>query len=201
MKTVFLDRDGVINVNRPEHVTRWEEFHFLPGALRGLQLLNRGGWRVIVVTNQAVINREIVSQATVEEINQHMVEEIRKQGGRIDSVLVCPHRPDEGCSCRKPRPGLLHQAAERWGLELEQSFLVGDALTDIEAGLAVGCECLLVQTGRGRQELERSRNLNAGTFHLAADLLMAVRMISLLEERRRTGAMWKSSVAAPLPIH
>lgn len=185
MKVAFLDRDGVINANRPDHVKSSEEFVFLPGALESLRHLREAGWTMIVVTNQAIIDRNIVTRATVEEINRRMAEEVERHGGSLDAVLYCPHRARAGCGCRKPRPGLLLQAAEQFGLQLDQCYLVGDALTDISAGQAVGCRCALVQTGRGRQQLLTAKADRYGDFHIAADLGAAVRWM-MQQERRRT---------------
>lgn len=152
MKVVFLDRDGVINENRSDYVKSWSEFEFLPGALGAIQRLHEAGWTTIVITNQSAINRGIVARSSVEEINRRMVEVVGHHGGRIDAVLYCPHRPDENCNCRKPHPGLLLEAADRFGLDLEKCYLIGDALTDIEAGQAAGCKSILVKTGRGKQQ-------------------------------------------------
>jgi len=149
---VFLDRDGVINENRPDHVKSWDEFVFLAGVFEPLRLLAGNGLQVIVTSNQAAINRGLVAVETVEEINRRMVAEVTQRGGRIDAVYYCPHRPEENCACRKPRPGLLLRAAQEWGIDLAASYLIGDALSDVEAALAVGCRPILVRTGRGREQ-------------------------------------------------
>ena len=152
-RAVFLDRDGVINQNRPDHVTSLEEFVLLPGAAQALGLLSHVRMPVVVVSNQAAINRGLVSRDTVQGIHRHMVELARSAGGRIDAVFYCPHRPDEGCGCRKPRPGLLEQAATTLQVDLSGSYLVGDALSDVRAALAVGAQPLMVLTGRGRSQV------------------------------------------------
>jgi D-glycero-D-manno-heptose 1,7-bisphosphate phosphatase len=175
MRAVLLDRDGVINENRPDHVKLWNEFTFLPGALAALRLLWRAGWTTVVVSNQAVIGRGVVPSSAIEMIERRMTQAVDEYGGRIAAVFHCPHRPDDGCGCRKPRPGLLLRAAERFGLELDQSYLIGDALTDIAAGHAVGCACILVQTGLGQQQSPEGNGDTAVNYHVAADLLAAVR--------------------------
>lgn len=184
MRAVFLDRDGVINANRPDHVKSWEEFAFLPGALHALRLLRAAGWTTVVVTNQAVIGRGIVSPAVVQAIERRMLEAVQAFGGRIAAVFHCPHRPEDGCDCRKPRPGLLLRAAERFGLDLAQSYLIGDALTDITAGRIVGCRCILVRTGRGREQLLRAPAGIPPADHVAADLLAAVRWLLAHDDPR-----------------
>ena len=153
LTTVFLDRDGVINENRGEHVKSWSEFQFIPGAREAIARLSRHGVRVFVVSNQAIINRVIVSSADVEAINAAMVREIEKFGGRIDGIAYCPHRSDEGCACRKPQPGLLLKLATDYGIDLRQSLLIGDSVSDLEAGRAAGCATVLVLTGRGRDQM------------------------------------------------
>lgn len=191
MKVVFLDRDGVINENRPDHVKSWEEFVFLPGALDALRLLRQDGWTTIVITNQAVIHRHIVPQPVVDGINHRMVQVVEQHGGRIDAVLYCPHRPEESCRCRKPQPGLLLQAADRFGLQLDQCYLIGDALTDITAGQAVGCRCILVLTGRGRRQLMSHEAGRYRSYHVATDLAAAVCWMLKAERARTLRQMWK----------
>jgi D-glycero-D-manno-heptose 1,7-bisphosphate phosphatase len=154
-RAVFVDRDGVICRNRVDHVKSWEEFVFLPGAVKAMVRLARANLPIIVVTNQAVINRGIISAKVVEDINARMVQAIEAAGGRIDEVLYCPHRPDEQCDCRKPQPGMLLMAAKKWGVDLDQSYLVGDAETDMQAARAVGSRRYLVLTGRGLRQLIR----------------------------------------------
>lgn len=161
-RAVFLDRDGVINRNCADHVKSWAEFEFLPGALASLQRLAQLPCLVIVVSNQSIIGRGLVSQAVVDEIHQRMMAEIDAAGGRIDAVFYCPHQPDEGCGCRKPQPGLLLQAARELAIDLTRSFLIGDAESDVRAAQAAGCLPLLVRTGRGQAQelLLRQQGLN-----------------------------------------
>jgi D-glycero-D-manno-heptose 1,7-bisphosphate phosphatase len=154
-RAVFLDRDGVINENRSEYVKSWDEFHFLPGALASLARLAQSPFSIVVVSNQSAINKGLVSWAEVNQVNAQMVRQVKANGGRIDGIYVCPHRPDEGCRCRKPEPGLLLQAAAELSIDLRSSFLVGDALADMQAGLNGRCLPLLVLTGRGQEELAR----------------------------------------------
>lgn len=153
MRAIFLDRDGVICENRSDHVKSWSEFRFLPDAKDSLAALSRLGLPIVVVTNQAVIGRGMASAEAVEEIHQQMMAQVTAYGGHIERVLYCPHRPDEACGCRKPQPGLLLQAAAEMGLNLTQSYMVGDAATDLLAAQQVGCRSFLVLTGRGMQQL------------------------------------------------
>lgn len=149
MPDIFLDRDGVINANRPDHVKSWAEFEFLPGSLQALARLKKADYRVFVITNQAIINRGIVPLSTVEAIHSQMCETVRRAEGQIETVLYCPHRPEEVCFCRKPQPGLLQQAARDYRAQLAGSWLIGDHLNDIMAGEQAGCRTMLVLSGRG----------------------------------------------------
>jgi D-glycero-D-manno-heptose 1,7-bisphosphate phosphatase len=177
MQAVFLDRDGVINENRADHVKSWSEFRFLPGAPGAIARLSQAGVKVFVVTNQAIVNRGLVSRATVDDINRRMVREIASRGGRVETVAYCPHRPEEACACRKPQPGLLLHLARRYTLDLTQTVVIGDALSDVEAGTAVGCRTVLVLTGRGRAQLAQAGAARVHDFAVAADLGAAVDLL------------------------
>ena len=172
---VFLDRDGVINENRADHVKCWAEFRFLPGAPDAIARLSRAGVRIFVITNQAIINRGMVSREAVDQINSQMAAEVERHGGRIDAIAYCPHRPEEGCGCRKPQPGLLLDLARRHGLDLRATVVIGDALSDVEAGIAAGCRAILVLTGRGPEQLARTDGRNG--FAVASDLSAAVELL------------------------
>jgi D-glycero-D-manno-heptose 1,7-bisphosphate phosphatase len=169
MRAIFLDRDGVICENRPDHVKSWNEFIFLPGAQKSLAALSRLDLPVIVITNQAIVGRGMVPASGVDDIHRRMVSEVEAHGGRIDRVVYCPHRPEDRCDCRKPEPGMLLQVADEMGIDLSHSYLVGDAATDLMAGRQVGCRLFLVLTGRGRQQLMPSRR-SIDDFTVTCDL-------------------------------
>lgn len=152
---VFLDRDGTINVDHG-YVFRAGQFEFIPGAPEAIGRLKDAGYLVIVVTNQAGIARGLYGEAEVHELHRHLNRELERYGGVIDAYYYCPHHPEKGiepyrreCACRKPSPGMLLQAAADFSLDVGGSFLVGDKLSDIEAGLAAGCVSILVETGYG----------------------------------------------------
>lgn len=174
---VLLDRDGVINYNRSDYVKSWAEFQFLPGALEALRVLASLNLPVAVISNQSIIGRGLVSQQTVDEINARMMAEVRAAEGRIDGVWTCPHTPQEGCTCRKPQPGLLLEAARVLGLDLMRSYFVGDAMSDIQAAQAVGCQPVLVCTGRGAAQLQLLQQTGLNGFQVAADLAGAVKWV------------------------
>jgi D-glycero-D-manno-heptose 1,7-bisphosphate phosphatase len=147
---VFLDRDGVIIANRADYVKSLAEVQFLPGALAALARLAASPARIVIVTNQSAIGRGLVSAAIADTISHHVVQQVAAAGGRIDGVYVCPHTPDAGCACRKPRPGLLLRAAAELGLDLPASTLIGDAVSDLRAAHAAGAGAILVRTGLGQ---------------------------------------------------
>lgn len=148
--TVFVDRDGVINHNRPaDYVKRWDEFRFLPGARSALARLTRAGYRVFVITNQACIGKGLTRREDIDAIHRRMVHEVGRAGGRIEAVLCCPHRSDAGCACRKPAPGLLLQARDGFGVDLRHAIFIGDSANDVRAAAAAGIPAVLVLTGLG----------------------------------------------------
>jgi D-glycero-D-manno-heptose 1,7-bisphosphate phosphatase len=173
---VFIDRDGVINANRQDYVKSWGEFVFISGSLDALCQLAGLDWPVVVISNQSAIGHGLLSSEMAAEINAKMLAEVKHAGGRVDGVYVCPHRPDEGCECRKPQPGLLRQAARELYLDLGRSYMIGDAESDIHAGLAVGAQPVLVLSGRGREHRERLAGLK-GTFQVVKGLREAVAWI------------------------
>jgi histidinol-phosphate phosphatase family protein len=198
MRAVFLDRDGVICGNRPDHVKSWNEFVFLARVHEGLARLAALNMPIVVVTNQAVINRGIITVETLDEIHRRMVAEIGAAGGRVDRVYYCPHRPDELCGCRKPRTGLLKRAAADLGIELRGSYIVGDAWSDIQAGLAVGCTPFLVLTGRGLQQAPQAIREGSGRLRIVRDLSEAVTAILKAEGHSLHQMTWSRLDKPPL---
>jgi len=169
LPAIFIDRDGVINFNRPDYVKSWEEFTFLPGSLDALCLIGKLGWPVVIISNQSAIGRGLVAADAVAEINNRLLEQVEHAGGHIDGVYVCPHHPDDGCNCRKPRPGLLQQAASELGLDLSRSYLIGDAESDILAAKTVSAQPILVLSGRGTEQRKLLVGLE-GLFQVFRDL-------------------------------
>lgn len=180
-RAIFLDRDGVINENRPDHVNSWDEFIFLPRTLDALRRIAGSEFVIVVTTNQSTIRRGTATEATVQDIHARMVAEIKRAGGRIDAVYYCPHRPDENCDCRKPQPGMYRRAARELNLDLAQSIVIGDAANDVDAAHAIGAQAILVMTGRGQsQHDEMVRNQHAG-YVVVDDLMGAVDWIARAE--------------------
>lgn len=157
-RAVFLDRDGTINVERG-FLHRPEELRFIPGAVQAIRLLNEAGFRVIVVTNQSGIARGYFDEAAVIRLHRYMDSELSRFGAAIDAYYFCPHHPeyssdDNGkrCRCRKPLPGMLLKATADFFLDLPASFIIGDKIADVQAGLNAGCRAILVRTGYGAGE-------------------------------------------------
>jgi D-glycero-D-manno-heptose 1,7-bisphosphate phosphatase len=145
---IFLDRDGVINeriING--YVTTWHEFRFLEGAEQALRDLARLRLPILVISNQSGAGRGQVTRSALERITRRFVAALERRGARIDGVYYCPHRPDEGCPCRKPKPGLLIEAARDWRIDLSASVMIGDADTDVQAAQAAGCPSIRIDSG------------------------------------------------------
>jgi histidinol-phosphate phosphatase family protein len=154
IRTVFLDRDGVINRLRPgDYVTSWEQFTFLPGAKAAIAALATARLRLILVTNQRGIALGCMSAADVDELHRRMLDELGEAGQAFAAVLVCPHDIGQ-CACRKPQVGLFYEARRRFpDLDFAEAVLIGDALSDLEAGQGIGCRSFLIASGARRREL------------------------------------------------
>jgi len=157
--TVILDRDGVLNRKPPraQYVRNWNEWAWCSGALEALRLLNQAGYRAIIASNQPGIGRGLMSEADLKAVHLRMADEIEHAGGRIDGIYYCPHNWDEGCGCRKPKPGLLYKAQRDFHLDLTRTPFIGDDERDEAAALAA--ECPFIQVSDDRSLLDISRHL------------------------------------------
>jgi D-glycero-D-manno-heptose 1,7-bisphosphate phosphatase len=173
---LFLDRDGVLIENRPRYVRSLAEAVLLPGAIAALAEFARSApdWLIVIVSNQAGIGHGLVSRAVVDEINSWITAQLRAAGGRLDAIYLCPHRPDENCACRKPKPGLLLQAAAELGIDRAASLLVGDSATDVQAALAAGVRPVFVQTGLPERLAAEQAQAEALQATICADLAAAL---------------------------
>jgi D-glycero-D-manno-heptose 1,7-bisphosphate phosphatase len=150
-KAAFLDRDGVINRKAPEgqYVTRWEEMEFLPGAREAIRSLNQAGYFVVVVSNQRCVAKGLITTSDLESLHARMRQEFKAAGAKIDSIYYCPHDFQPPCSCRKPQPGMLLEAARTHELDLAESWMIGDSEHDVEAGKSAGCRTVrLIDDGK-----------------------------------------------------
>jgi D-glycero-D-manno-heptose 1,7-bisphosphate phosphatase len=159
MTYIILDRDGVINYDSIEYIKSPEEWLPIPGSLEAIAQLNRSGFHVLVVTNQSGVARGLYNLEILDQIHEKMMHELAAVGGYIDEIFFCPHHPEEACDCRKPKPGMLHEIAAKYPLQLENTFFIGDSISDIKAAEAAGCLPILVKTGNGELALERHPEL------------------------------------------
>lgn len=171
-KALFLDRDGVVidyipYLSKPEQVT-------LPqGAGEALAQWQKAGYHLILITNQAGVGRGYFSLTDVEAVHHCIAKKYSAYGVTFDDIFLCPHHPQEGCDCRKPSPQMLLEAADKHGINLSQSYFLGDAPSDIEAAIQAGCQPLLVLTGRGQETVKFLSNyaLNILIFNQVSDTL------------------------------
>ncbi len=148
--TIFLDRDGVINEDASAYIKSPEEFHFIAGSPEAVALLNRSGFDVMLISNQSAVGRKMITTEALEAIFEKMNAGIHAVGGCIKDIFYCPHVPGDGCACRKPRPGMILKAIEKYGLDPARTVMVGDSAKDIECGRAARCgKTVLVATGNG----------------------------------------------------
>jgi len=160
VKLIVLDRDGVINEASDEIIKEAQDFVPIEGSIEAIVRLSQNGYRVIVITNQSGIAHGLLTIDEVSRVHIHMQQLVASQGGRIDAVLFCPHAPDDDCSCRKPKPGMLHDLMERLNVELDGVPFVGDSLRDLQTAMVVGASPVLVKTGHGTTTLEENKRLD-----------------------------------------
>ncbi len=177
-RAVFLDRDGTLNVE-VNYLHRVADLVLIPGAAQAIKLLNEASYLAIVVTNQAGIARGFFDEQAVRMLHEHLTSELAAAGARVDALYLCPHHPDftGPCACRKPQPGMLRQAAMAHGIDLNQSWFIGDTLSDIAAGQAAGCRTVLVRTGYGAQSEGHLGDNAVQPEVVVDDVLAAVRYI------------------------
>lgn len=175
---VFMDRDGTIN-EEVSYLSRMEQLRIYPQAFEAIRLINAAGMKAVVVTNQSGIARGYFTEDFVRSVHDRINELLRADGAHIDGFYVCPHHPVYGngiykqhCSCRKPKPGMLLQAAEEMNIDLTRSYMIGDMLKDIEAGKKAGTSAILVKTGYGPNIVRTDM-----PAYIAADILEAVQWI------------------------
>lgn len=178
---IFLDRDGVINERiLGGYVTRWSAFKFSPGIQRAMADLSSLAPPLIVVSNQAGVGKGLMTPAELAEITRQFVTELRNYGARVDAVYYCTHKPEEHCSCRKPAPGLLLQAAQDWRIDLQSSILIGDSPTDLRAAKATRCRTILFGPQDPENTLASQFEQPDLTVHDPAGLPAAVRRLLAL---------------------
>lgn len=175
MKLIILDRDGVINFDSDQFIKSPEEWRPIPGSLEAIAQLTHANYRVVVATNQSGIGRGLFDMATLNSIHDKMHKAVAAAGGRIDAIFFCPHTTADNCECRKPKPGMLKDIAQRFNTDLKEVPAVGDSLRDLQAAAAVKATPILVLTGKGKKTAAAG-NLPSGT-KTYADLAAAVAAI------------------------
>jgi len=162
-KLIILDRDGVINQDSDDFIKSPDEFIPIPGSLEAISKLNQAGYTVIVITNQSGLSRELFSVEDLNDMHEKFRRLLGDVNGKVNGILYCPHGPDDNCHCRKPKPGLFKEVAQRYNISLKGVPAVGDSLRDLEAALAVGATPILVKTGKGPRTLEAISKLADGS--------------------------------------
>ena len=175
MKLIILDRDGVINQDSDQFIKNATEWKPIPGSLEAIAKLNHAGYRVVVASNQSGIGRGLLDMGALNAINDKMYRVLAQVGGRIDALFYCPHAAEANCDCRKPKPGMFIDIAQRFNVDLAGVPGVGDSLRDLQAAAAAGAQPILVLTGKGAKT-RAAGGLPDGT-PVFADLAQAVRHI------------------------
>lgn len=159
-KVIFLDRDGVINKRPPkaDYVKSWEEFEFLPGSIKAIELLNHLGYQIFIITNQPGIARDMLTVKKLDDIHKKMVAVLKKSVAEIDGIYYCPHGWNDNCICRKPKPGLLYQASQEHFIDLTKAIFIGDDKRDKIAGDTAGCTTILINKKRNLLDIVNSLN-------------------------------------------
>jgi len=155
VKLLILDRDGVINQDSDAYIKSLDEWIPIPGSIEAIAQLSKAGWTVAVATNQSGIARGYYSLATLDAMHARLRELVAAQGGEVGLIVYCPHGPDDGCDCRKPRPGMLRTIANHYAVDLAGVWFVGDSKGDLEAARAVDAQPVLLMTGKGEQTLSK----------------------------------------------
>jgi D-glycero-D-manno-heptose 1,7-bisphosphate phosphatase len=177
IKAVFLDRDGVINryPGYPKYVTAWKDFKFLSGAKEAIARLHAAGFKLFVISNQAGVGNGIYSRKKLALINRNMLRQIKKAKGHLDGIYCCTHRPEEHCSCRKPKAGAINLIRKKYPIDIRRSFFIGDTVRDVKTAHAAGCKSIMVLSGK--EKLANRRNWEAAPDYIFRNLLEAADFI------------------------
>ena len=184
MKLAFLDRDGVISIFTPnDYIKKWDEFQFLPHAIEGLWTLARNDFRIVIISNQAGVGRNVFSEKDLHDTTERMLSELKQNGIEIFKVYYCTHTPEDNCNCRKPKTGMMEKFIEEYGdFERDKAFFVGDSDVDIETGASMGLKTILVLSGKTKS-IEEVEKWNYKPDFIASDLKEAAEIIVNRENR------------------
>ena len=183
-KAVFLDRDGVITKEPPHYAHKIDQLELIAKSAEAIRLLNESGYKVVVISNQSGVARGYYQEKDIEIYNRAMKKKLEEENAYIDAIYYCPHYSKAtikkykiDCDCRKPKPGMLKRAERDLNLDLKGSFLIGDKMSDIEAGYRAGCKTILVLTGHGNDELKKNSKINIKPNYISKDLFTAIQII------------------------
>ena len=177
MKLIILDRDGVINQDSDAYIKSADEWIPIPGSLEAIAKLNRAGYTVAVATNQSGLSRGYFDLKTLSAMHRKMEMLLSEHGGQIDGIFYCPHGPKDGCECRKPAPGMLHEIGERFQADLSNVLFIGDTISDMKAAESAGVKPLLVRTGKGEKTEQLLDENNFSHVSVHNNLMSAVEYI------------------------
>ena len=181
-RAVFIDRDGVL-IHDMHYLSDHRKIVFFKRSFEAIRMLKKAGFKIIVVTNQSGVGRGYFPLKTVTDIHRHMKQTLAKKSARIDGIYLCPHRPDQKCTCRKPKIGMMRKAQKDFKLDLKNSFMIGDKRSDVIAGYNFGGTSILVLTGKGKKELKRFKIIKPN--HISPNLYDAARWIICRYRRLR----------------
>ena len=187
-KLIFIDRDGVINKDpggwtKYNYVTKWEEFFFIEGAIEALKKLKEAGYKICLVSNQGGISKGYFTHKDLDGLNEKMMAEIEKHGGRIDELYYCTHHDKDNCECRKPKTGLIERAVKTRDVDIENTFIIGDSVQDVKAGKRMGMRTIFVLSGK--TTLSEVKDWDVQADFIKKDLREAVKWILANEKDRR----------------
>lgn len=151
MRSIILDRDGVINFESDQYIKSPAEWRPIPGSLEAIAALNRANFQVFIATNQSGVARNLYDIQTLEQIHAKFLTQLKNAGGQIKEIQYCPHHPDDDCPCRKPKPGMIDALQKKYAFDLGRTYFIGDSQKDLQAATAAGCKPLLVLTGNGEK--------------------------------------------------
>ncbi|MBI1806710.1 MAG: D-glycero-beta-D-manno-heptose 1,7-bisphosphate 7-phosphatase [Ignavibacteria bacterium] len=188
---IFLDRDGTIN-EEVDFLRSPDNLRLIPTSADAIREANRLGWKVFVITNQSGIARGVLTEDLLKEIHQSLVAALERQHARIDAIYYCPHHPENGnapyrreCDCRKPNTGMLAKAVKEFEIDLNQSFVIGDRMIDVQTGNNCGATSILVLTGYGKEELKLCRENNVHIGFVAENLYDAIQHVKNIVQQKQ----------------
>ena len=178
MKTVFLDRDGTLNIEIYPYLTHIDQLQVFDFTHEAIRLLNKHQFKTILVTNQSCVAKKLISENYLQKIHETLLSRLKAKDAHLDAIYYCPHNPEDKCFCRKPNGGMVHRAVKEHGVDLKKSYMVGDRLFDLHLGKNMGLKTVLVLTGAGEKTFKALIDYQEHPDHIADNVLEAVRWIT-----------------------